>query len=81
MVKKSANHSTYDTHYHIVFPIKYRKALITPQLDRVILKLAHNIEKRYDIEFETIGTDGDHIHNHITHQGKTKEIPQLRLFT
>ena len=62
MVNKSANHSTYNTHYHIVFPIKYRKALLTPQIGRAILDIARNIEKRYDIEFETIGTDGDHIH-------------------
>ena len=62
MVNKSANHSTYDTHYHIVFPIKYRKVLITPHIDQAIVTIAHNIEKRYDIEFETIGTDGNHIH-------------------
>ena len=62
MVKRSSNHSTYDTHYHIVFPIKYRKALITPHIDRAIQEIAHNIADRYDIDFENIGTDGDHIH-------------------
>ncbi len=62
MVNKSANHSTYNTHYHIVFPIKYRKALLTPQIDQAILAIARSIEKRYDITFETIGTDGNHIH-------------------
>ena len=62
MVTKSTNHSTYNTHYHIVFPIKYRKVLLTPQISRAILEISHNIEDRYDIEFETIGTDGDHIH-------------------
>ena len=62
MVNKSANHSTYNTHYHIVFPIKYRKALMTPRIDRAILVIATDIQERYDIEFEEIGTDGDHIH-------------------
>lgn len=62
MVNKIANHSTYSTHDHIVFPIKYRKALLTPQIDRVILEIAQQIQNRYDIEFEVIDTDGDHIH-------------------
>ena len=62
MVNKSANHSTYNTHYHIVFPIKYRKALLDTKHHGAILSIAREIELRYDIEFEQIGTDGDHIH-------------------
>ena len=62
MANKASSHSTYNTHYHIVFPIKYRKALMTPQIDRAILEIATYIQERYDIEFEEIGTDGDHIH-------------------
>jgi putative transposase len=57
-----ANHSTYDTHYHIVFPVKYRKTILEKLHQKVILEIAHEIEKRYDIVFEQIGTDGDHIH-------------------
>ena len=62
MVNKSANHSTYNTHYHIVFPVKYRKALLSTKHDKAILEISKKIEERYDIEFENIGTDGDHIH-------------------
>lgn len=62
MTHQSINHSTYDTHYHIVFPIKYRKALITPDIGKAIVDISHDIEERYDIKFENIGTDGDHIH-------------------
>jgi len=62
MVKKSCNHSTYETHYHIVFPVKYRKAIMSPEITKAIMKIAKQIQYRYDIEFENIGTDGDHIH-------------------
>ena len=52
----------YDTHYHIVFPVKYRKALLSEPITKAILEIAHAIEQRYEIKFEKIGTDGDHIH-------------------
>lgn len=59
---KIANHSTYDTHYHIVFPVKYRKALLTNGIPLAIVEIANEIEERYDIEFEKIGCDINHIH-------------------
>ncbi len=62
MVTKSANHSTYNTHYHVVFPVKYRKTILEPKITKAILNISKEIEKRYDIEFENIGTDGNHIH-------------------
>jgi putative transposase len=57
-----SNHCVYDTHYHIVFPVKYRKTLLAPQTQGAILEIASGIEERYDVCFEKIGTDGDHIH-------------------
>ena len=57
-----SNHCTYDAHYHIVFPVKYRKALLEPHISGAILDIAKDIEERYDITFEKIGTDGNHIH-------------------
>jgi putative transposase len=57
-----SNHCAYDAHYHIVFPVKYRKALLEPHVSTAILDIAKEIEDRYDITFEKIGTDGNHIH-------------------
>ncbi|MEI7463304.1 MAG: IS200/IS605 family transposase [Candidatus Taylorbacteria bacterium] len=59
---QSANHSTYDAHYHIVFPVKYRKALLTGDVMLAIPEIAKEISERYDIEFEKIGCDINHIH-------------------
>ncbi len=57
-----SHHCVYDTHYHIVFPIKYRKALLDQRLTQAVLEIASEIEQRYEVAFERIGTDGDHIH-------------------
>jgi putative transposase len=59
---QSANHSTYDSHYHIVFPVKYRKALLSNEITLAIVEIAKEISERYDIEFEKIGCDINHIH-------------------
>jgi len=57
-----SHHCVYDSHYHVVFPVKYRKALLSQDVTRAILGIARDIEERYDITFEKLGTDGDHIH-------------------
>ena len=64
----SANHSTYDAHYHIVFPVKYRKALLSNEITLAIPEIAKEIEQRYDIEFEKIGCDINHIHLLLSHK-------------
>jgi putative transposase len=57
-----SNHCVYDTHYHIVFPVKYRKALLEPPITRAIREIATSLTERYDIWFEQLGCDSDHIH-------------------
>ena len=62
MVVKKGYHCAYEIHYHIVFPVKYRKALLRPEIETEIVKIAGEIGSRYEIEFEQIGADRDHIH-------------------
>ena len=62
MALKKTHHNVYETHYHIVFPVKYRKALLQNDIPLAITKIAEEIALRYDIEFEKIGYDRDHIH-------------------
>lgn len=57
-----SNHCAYDTHYHIVFPVKYRKALLTDDVPLAIVAIAKEIGLRYDVDFENIGCDRNHIH-------------------
>jgi putative transposase len=56
------NHCAYDAHYHIVFPVKYRKTLLDKHIAGAIVEIANQIALRYDIDFEKIGCDGNHIH-------------------
>ena len=48
--------------YHIVSPVKYRKALIDEQEAEIIKETASGIAERNAIEVEAIGCDKDHIH-------------------
>lgn len=51
-----SNRSVYQTHYHIVFPVKYRKALLVPEIEKEILRITQEITERHEIEFEKVGT-------------------------
>jgi len=46
----------------VVFPVKYRKALLDGDVCRIIEETAEGISERYAIEFEALGMGGDHIH-------------------
>lgn len=55
-------HCAYDTHYHIVFPVKYRKALLSDSVSKLLKEIGKELALRYELDIEEIGTDGDHIH-------------------
>ena len=62
MTLKRASHCVYQTHYHIVFPVKYRKSLLSDEITSAIKSIACEIGERYEIEFEQLGCDKNHIH-------------------
>ncbi len=55
-------HCAYQIHYHIVFPVKYRKALLTGEIVKSLKEIAEGISERYGIEIERFGSDEDHVH-------------------
>ena len=59
---KKGYHCAWQIHYHIVFPVKYRKALLDNEVTKIIIETAEGITERYAIEMEAIGIDKDHIH-------------------
>ena len=61
-VVEKASHCAWQIHYHIVFPVKYRRGLLDEAVVKIIMMTAKEIEDRYDIEFEQIGCDKDHVH-------------------
>ena len=48
--------------YHLVFPAKYRRAVLDDRVDEQIRDTCLEIEKRYELKFLEIGSDSDHIH-------------------
>ena len=74
------HHNAYETHYHIVFPVKYRKTLLTDDTPLAITEIAREIGERYDIEFEKIGTDGNHIHLLVSFPPKYSGSDVVRIF-
>ena len=80
MAVKKTHHNAYTTHYHIVFPVKYRKALLNGEIPLAINRLVEEITIRYDIEFEKIGYDKDHIHILTSFPPKYSGSEVVRIF-
>ena len=47
--------------YHLVFPAKYRRAVIDEKVDACLKEMCLEIAKRHEISFLEIGTDKDHV--------------------
>lgn len=74
------HHNVYDTHYHIVFPVKYRKSLLTNDIPLAINAIAQEIAERYTIDFEKIGYDQNHIHILCSFPPKHSGSAVVRIF-
>ncbi|MFI2743490.1 IS200/IS605 family transposase [Zhouia sp. PK063] len=48
--------------YHFVCPAKYRKVVFDKEIDRTLVEICREMEKRYEVHFLEIGTDKDHVH-------------------
>ena len=56
------SHNVSKLMYHFVFPTKYRRVVVTDEVDQAIKEICIEISKRYDLYFLEIGTDKDHVH-------------------
>jgi putative transposase len=48
--------------YHIVCPVKFRRAVFTAEVEKALKEVCDEIGKRYEIVFLEIGVDKDHVH-------------------
>ena len=60
--------------------MKYRRGLLDEAVVRIIILTAKEIEERYDIEFEQIGCDKDHVHILCTAHPKIAPGQIVRVF-
>ena len=75
-----SNHCAYDTHYHLVFPVKYRKALLSAEVVATMRETMKGIEERYDLTIEQFGDDKNHIHVLLSFHPKYGIGQVVRLF-
>ena len=48
--------------YHLVFPVKYRRKVISSSVENTLREVCLAISDRYEIWFLEIGMDEDHVH-------------------
>ena len=48
--------------YHLVCPTKYRRSVISSEVDSVLRAVCLEIADRYELEFLEIGCNQDHVH-------------------
>ncbi len=49
-------------HYPLVFTVKYRRALLSPEGVAHLTRISLDIQERYEFQIETLGADKDHVH-------------------
>ncbi len=48
--------------YHLVFPLKYRRSVITEEIGESLKDICIEISERYEMNFVEIGFESDHVH-------------------
>ena len=71
---KKGYHCAWQIHYHIVFPVKYRRALLDEGVVEIIKETAVGIQERYAIEFEALGSRTLPPPLSMSTRGKTKSF-------
>ena len=57
------SHNVNNLVYHFVCPTKYRRVVISEEVDRALVQICKGIEERYEgYHFLEIGVDKDHVH-------------------
>jgi len=67
-------------HYHILFPVKYRKALLDKMVIKKIEKTAEYLQEQYGIEMEALGEDKNHTHLLSSAHPKTSTGEIVKIF-
>jgi putative transposase len=55
-------HNVSEAYYHIQLTVKYRKALLNPKTEGIILEITKGMKDRYDLEVSHVGFDKNHVH-------------------
>ncbi len=70
--------------YHLVFPLKYRKSVITKELGEGLKEICLDISERYEVHFIEIGYESNHVHflvQSVPNYSLSKMIRMLKSIT
>ena len=70
--------------YHLVFPLKYRKTVITAEIGESLKQICLDISERYEVHFIEIGHEPDHVHflvQSIPNYSVSKMVNMLKSIT
>ena len=56
------SHNASNLVYHLVCPIKYRRAVITDKVEYTIFRTCQTLSKNHELYFIEVGTDLNHVH-------------------
>ena len=56
------SHNVSKLMYHFVLPTKYRRVVVSDEVEQVIKETCIEISERYEVIFLEIGADKDHVH-------------------
>jgi len=62
--------------YHLVFPVKYRRSVITNEVGKSLKNICMEISERYEINFIEIGHESDDVH-FLIQSVPTKHVSKL----
>ena len=82
LIRKSHNVSI--LMYHFVCVAKYRRLVISDQVDQELREVCEEISRRFEIRFLEIGTEGDHVHfliQSVPSYSPTKIVTKLKSIT
>jgi REP element-mobilizing transposase RayT len=51
--------------FHIQLTIKYRRKVLTPEIEQTIKETCEGFKDRYNIEIKELGFDQDHVHLYL----------------
>ncbi len=81
---KRKSHNKTNLVYHLVCVVKYRKNVLTEEVENTITNVCLEIQEKYKITFVEIGTDINHIHYLIQTPPKyspTQIVTMIKSFT
>jgi putative transposase len=75
------SHSKFLLQAHLIFVVKYRKKLLTGEIENFVKNIFNNIAAQSDFKIDVMETDQDHIHmivNYKPHIAITQIVRRLK---